>query len=83
LVCGGEERGTWLHDLGLSSPRSFGFALSLGPRESAGPALGRLRLEPSAESGSLALSAWFDLLQARQPFAGALGAGWRLTLQWS
>jgi hypothetical protein len=84
LFCGGEERGTWLHDLGLSSPRSFGFALALGASPAAPPpGVGWLRLERTAADGSLALGAWFDLLQGRQAFAGEIGAGWRMELQWS
>jgi hypothetical protein len=83
LFCGGEERGTWLHDLGLSSPRSFGFALALGSPQPAAPGVGRLRLERTAAEGGLALGAWFDLLNARQAFAGEIGAGWRIELQWS
>jgi hypothetical protein len=84
LVCGGEERGTWLHDLGLSSDRSFAFALALARAEADPPAraIGRIRLERTGEGGGLGLGAWFDLLHGRQNFAGAVGAGWRLELSW-
>ncbi len=83
ILCGGEERGTWLLASGLSSPRSFAFALAL----SVSPAgsLGRLAL--TAESGPLharlTLMAFFDLLLSRRSFDEAISPSLRLTLAWS
>jgi len=82
LVCGGEERGTWLTAHGAASDRTFAFALALS-RVAAPGALGRIALEPGEGTGSLELAAWFDLLHARQAFAGWIAPGWRLRLEWS
>ncbi len=48
LLCGGEERGTWLLARGIASPGSFAFALAL----TADPegALARFSLNPQAET---------------------------------
>jgi hypothetical protein len=81
LVCGGEERGTWLADHRAASERTFAFALALSTRP-AGTALGRVALLPCDATGELALEGWFDLLHARQPFTGVIAPGWRLTLEW-
>jgi hypothetical protein len=83
LVCGGEERGTWLHALGLSSPRSFAFALALVRPSADAGGLGRLRIERAVGAGGLSLGAWFDLLRARRAYCGVLGGGWGIDLSWS
>jgi hypothetical protein len=49
LLCGGEERGTWLLERGTASDRTFGFTLAL-TREKTARTLGRLTLSPSAET---------------------------------
>lgn len=49
LLCGGEERGTWLLERACASGRSFAFALALG-NEAAG-AIGRVALEAAPSSG--------------------------------
>lgn len=83
ILCGGEERGTWLLAQNAASDRTFAFALAL----SASPenALGRITL--SDETGStqpgLSLSGFFDTLHARRPFDGLIAPGRRLTLAWS
>jgi hypothetical protein len=81
LLCGGEERGTWLLEHGLASDRTFAFAAVLGRTEVAG-CLARVRLARSEEAGSLGLAALFDLLHHRTPFAGPIAPGWRLDLEW-
>ncbi|HXQ82006.1 MAG TPA: hypothetical protein VN775_11870 [Opitutaceae bacterium] len=81
LLCGGEERGTWLLDHGLASERTFAFAVSLR-RERQSGALGLMRLVRAAGSGELGLGAWFDLLHARSPFTGLVAPGWRMEIEW-
>jgi hypothetical protein len=81
LLCGGEEKGTWLLEHGLASDRTFAFAAAL-TREAQGPAVGALRLTRHQGGGSLGLPALFDLLHKRTPFDGMVAPGWRLGLEW-
>jgi hypothetical protein len=82
LFCGGEERGTWLVPHAAASARAFAFALAL-TRSRTAESLGRLALEPTADSaGALALPEWFELLHNRRAYAGPVAPGWRLTLEW-
>jgi hypothetical protein len=81
LLCGGEERGTWLREHGLASDRTFAFAAALG-REPGPGRLGTLRLARAGGGGSLSLPALFDLLHTRTPFDGMVAPGWRLALEW-
>lgn len=82
LVCGGEERGTWLLERGVASARTFAFALALGT-EPAG-ALARLALTPHAGVATeFPLPVFFDTLAARQTLDRIIGPGLRLTLDWS
>lgn len=81
IVCGGEERATWLLENNAASPRTFAFAIAL-TRDPAG-ALGQLTLEPSpATEGELSLSHWFDALRLRESLALNPCAGLSLTLSW-
>ncbi len=92
LLCGGEERGTWLLEKGTASDRTFAFTLALS-REPAG-ALGRIALElvatptthaitPEDPTAVLALHIFFDALHERRALALAAAPGLRLTLDWS
>lgn len=81
LLCGGEEKGTWLLEHALASRRTFAFAAALTREEGPG-ALGRLRITPAPGEGSLTLPGLFDLLHARSPFDGMIASGWRLALEW-
>lgn len=81
LLCGGEERGTYLTPHGAASERTFAFAIALTTTR--GPAaLARVALSPSDAPGQLPLAAWVELLHQRQPFAGPIATGWRLQLEW-
>lgn len=83
LLCGGEERGTWLLDYGVASDRSFAFALALS--SSPGNALARISLEGiSAETKAIdfTLPELFDALVARRSVDCVGAPGIRLTLQW-
>jgi hypothetical protein len=81
ILCGGEERGTWLLEHGLASDRTFAFAALLAPGPSEG-AVAAVRLLRDAGRGELGLPALFDLLNARAPFDGMIAPGWRLQLEW-
>lgn len=85
LLCGGEERGTWMLENRAASDRTFAFALALSSSETG--ALGRLSLlftEPSlAPETSLSLPAFFDLLRTRQEFRGQIAPGRFLHLSWT
>jgi len=81
VLCGGEERGSWLLDYGLASPRTFAFAVALATAPGTAP-LGRLRLEQAEGTGELGLPGFFDLLGPRRAYHGPLAPGWRLDLEW-
>jgi hypothetical protein len=81
VLCGGEERGTWLLEHGLASDRTFAFAAVLSA-EAEGDEAGRLRLARGEGRGGLGLPAFFDLLHRRRPFDGMVAPGWRLELEW-
>jgi hypothetical protein len=89
LVCGGEERGTWLLDQGIASERTFAFAFSLH-REPTG-ALAHLSLDfpksvagaEQSDSSTLSLYEFFAALRERRSLALNLTGGVRLTLAWS
>lgn len=80
ILCGGEERGTWLLENGVASDRAFAFALALGS-DSIG-AIGRVGLSPDDAFGSLSLVQFFELIHHRQPGHNVAAPGWRLELSW-
>ncbi len=83
LLCGGEERGTWLLDRQLASGRSFAFALALTATPIA--AVARLNLAPDSASSSAAaysLLEFFNALAAHAPLDLAAAPGLRLQLTW-
>jgi hypothetical protein len=82
LICGGEERGTWLLEHGVASERAFAFALAL-TREPGSTPIGRVALRTSEAAGELGLAAFFDLVHHRRAFAGVIAPGWELELTWS
>ena len=83
ILCGGEERGTWLLEQGVASARSFAFALAL-EREALQP-LARLRLvaDAAADHPALSLEGFFDSLQGRTPWLLAAPAGGVLSWTWA
>jgi hypothetical protein len=82
LLCGGEERGSWLLEHGLASDRTFAFAASL-TRERGPRALGAARLARCEGTGELGLATLFDVLHARSPFRAVVAPGWRLEIEWT
>jgi hypothetical protein len=81
LLCGGEERGTWLLDHGLASDRTFAFATAV-TRERGKKPIGSFRLSHAEGLGKLGLAPWFDLLHARRNFSGMIAPGWHLDIEW-
>lgn len=82
IWCGGEECATWLVEHKAASPASFAFALELSDQRGASP-VGRIALTPADGCGSLDLRQWFELVGGRRQWAGAVGSGWALELDWS
>jgi hypothetical protein len=81
VLCGGEEKGTWLLDYGLASDRTFAFAAALTSAGTA-DALGTLRISRGEGTGALALAGLFDLLHRRSAFDAMIAPGWRLSIEW-
>ncbi len=82
LLCGGEERGTWLLERGTASARTFGFSLALS-RQGTGSAGCIQLLDTDDLSGALPLPDFFDALRNRAPLDLVAAPGVRLVLQWS
>lgn len=83
LLCGGEERGTWLLAQRAASDRTFVFALAL-TRESAG-SIARLALAPRADGqpgAEFTLPEFFDALCARRPLDLVAAPGLHFSLTW-
>ncbi len=83
LLCGGEERGTWLLEQRAASERTFAFALALSA-EPAG-ALARVTLTPADDATSsveLTLPQFFDALRARQSLERVGAPGVCLGFSW-
>jgi hypothetical protein len=83
VLCGGEERGSWLLEQDSASAQTFAFAalLEQGP----GDAIGRIRLETAATQTvplPFALPAFFTHLHSRLPFDGLVADSRRLILEW-
>ncbi len=86
ILCGGEERGTWLLENAAASSDTFAFALALSTDPAA--ALGSLRLEQTAAAESaieaeLRLPRFFAALHHREPLAQPAAPGLLLTLAWN
>jgi len=83
ILCGGEERGTWLREHGSASDETFTFALALVPTSAA--ALGRVRFEPApgaAATQGLTLRELFDHVRDRRNLRRALAVGGTLEVIW-
>lgn len=83
LLCGGEERGTWLLEQKAASNRTFAFAMAL-TREGAG-AMARVSIDAvGAEFGAVefTLPEFFDALRARRTIDLVAGPGMQLGLRW-
>jgi len=81
VLCGGEERGTYMLEKGVASDRTFALAMTLTTSRG-NDAMGSIRMEPADASGGLGLSDFFDLLKDRKAFDGVVAPGWRAKLEW-
>ena len=83
LICGGEERGTWLLEQRVASDRTFAFALSLTPVRDGARARVVLEAEPpDSAPGAFTLPEFFDALRNRRPLDRVGAPGLRLKLEW-
>lgn len=82
LLCGGEERGTWLLEQKAASDRTFAFALALG--DDASGALARVALESTdgETSTEFTLPQFFAALRARRTLEVVAAPGLRLAVTW-
>ena len=81
LVCGGEERGTWLLERGYASARTFAFGLALSTSHDA--ALGKVELvRAGKENAEISLEKFFDALRQRETLDAIAAPGLRLKLTW-
>jgi hypothetical protein len=83
LMCGGEERGTWLLDHGVASDRSFAFAIALTDEPRG--ALARIALAPApvdAAAAECTLPDLFAALAGRHPLDVVAAPGVHLQLAW-
>ncbi|HWA86278.1 MAG TPA: beta-ketoacyl synthase chain length factor [Opitutus sp.] len=82
LLCGGEERATWLLDQSVASDRSFAFALALAAEPPG--ALARVQLAPVPDKSAAELNVpqFFDALVARRPLDLVAAPGLHLSLTW-
>ena len=83
VLCGGEERGTWLLQQRAASERTFAFAMTL-TREAAG-AKARVTLEscaPDTPFSPFTLPRFFDALRERREIDLVAAPGLRLGLNW-
>ena len=83
LICGGEERGTWLLEQNAASDRTFAFAFSLTPKPEGALARVILGIAPAnAEAREFTLPQFFDALRDRAPIDQVTAPGLQLKLEW-
>jgi hypothetical protein len=84
ILCGGEERGTWLLENKSASDRAFAFAVALSTSPEG--AIARLALDHvdagTEEDIRFTLADFFDVLHTRRSFDGLMAPSRRLTLDW-
>jgi hypothetical protein len=83
LLCGGEERGTWLLAEGAASARSFAFALALTNDPSGASArLSLAPIDPAVAAIEFTLPDFFAALVARKPIGCIAAPGLHLKVAW-
>lgn len=83
ILCGGEERGSWLLEQHHASDRTFAFSLALS--KSPDGAIGRIGLELAAPEDCtqrLSFPGFFELLQSRHSGDLLISPGRRFSLDW-
>ena len=89
ILCGGEERGTWLLEKQSASDRAFAFALALSSSPTG--ALARIVLDDRANAPAtdrtsavdFSLPDFFEILHARRAFDAMVAPSRRLVIDWS
>ncbi len=83
ILCGGEERGTWLSDTGVSSEANYAWALELQAETQSG-AIGEIRWQGLAEdAGDVTIMPRFlDALSNERSFRYEGGSGAEMELSW-
>jgi hypothetical protein len=83
LLCGGEERGTWLLEERVASDRAFAFALALTRDATGARAHLELTSAPVTEQAvEFTLPQFFDALTARARVDAVAAPGLRVRLEW-
>jgi hypothetical protein len=83
LLCGGEERGTWLLEQRAASDRTFAFALSLETTSIGAVARVTLTVTaPTVAHRQLTLVDFFDALRERRGIDVVAAPGIRVSLKW-
>jgi hypothetical protein len=84
LLCGGEERGTWLLEQRAASDRTFAFALSLETISSGAVARVTLTMTaPTVTHRHLTLLEFYNALRDRQAIDVVAAPGIRVNLRWT
>ena len=84
ILCGGEERGTWLADAGISAASNYAWALALQTQPTA-QTIGRIwweRLAAAAGDPTLLID-FIRALQSQSPYHYHAPEGGQLELNWS
>jgi hypothetical protein len=90
ILCGGEERGTWLREQGSASEETFTFALALteAPEGAIGrvawaePARSEIALHPASDGAGFTLRELFDHVRDRRNLRRVLAIGGTLEVTW-
>lgn len=82
ILCGGEERGSWLLERGAASDDAFAFAAVLTRDPANAMASVRLSLTDD-EEGAFGLPEFFLALHQRQPIERDIAPGLHLSLSWT
>jgi len=82
LFCGGEERGTWLRELGVASEKTFAFGVEFGRSRKSGTLARVAVLTDAGNTQKLSLVDWFKVLEGRRSYDGPLMPGSKLQFVW-
>lgn len=82
LLCGGDERGTWLRERGVASETSFAYAVALA-KSGDDASIGRIQVEAvEGPPGHLDVEEWLNALRERRGLDSVLLPGLKLRLLW-
>jgi hypothetical protein len=92
ILCGGEERGTWLREHGSASEETFAFALAISDQATGG--IGLIRYSPeetvrdpggsraAGSTGHVDLRELFEVVRDRRPLRRELSTGGTVEVLW-